>query len=110
MHVLVVELRKLGFTFGWLRLGPPGEPATWDFVILSLLFVTALILRRIPRGVALVVSAFAVSHVGSMVLAAPWSYVLKPILPLHLAFLFGAGFLLARQPTSAASTTVRASL
>ena len=110
MHVLIIELRKLGFTFGWLRLGPPGEPATWDFVILSLLFVTALILRRIPHRVALVVSAFAASHVGSMVLAAPWSYVYKPILPLHLAFLFGAGFLLARKPTSAASTTVQASL
>jgi hypothetical protein len=110
MHVLIIELRKLGFTFGWLRLGPPGEPATWDFVILSLLFVTALILRRIPRRVALVISAFATSHVGSMVLAAPWSYVYKPILPLHLAFLFGAGFLLARKQTSAASTTVQASL
>src|SRR5262245_31285829 len=110
MHVLVIELRKLGFTFGWLRLGPPGEPATWDFVILSLLFVTALVLRRIPSGVALVVSAFAVSHVGSMVLAAPWSYVLQPILPLHLAFLFGAGFLLARKPSGATSTIVRASL
>jgi hypothetical protein len=94
MHVLMIELRKLGFTFGWLRLGPPGEPATLDFVALSVLFVTALILRRIPRTVALVVSAFAVSHVASMILAAPWSYVLKPILPLHLAFLFGAGFLL----------------
>jgi hypothetical protein len=110
MHVLIIELRKLGFTFGWLRLGPPGEPATWDFIVLSLLFVTALILRRIPRNVALVVSAFAVSHVVSMVLAAPWSYVYKPILPLHLAFLFGAGFLLGRKPASAAPTTVRASL
>jgi hypothetical protein len=110
MHVLIIELRKLGFTFGWLRLGPPGEPATWDFIVLSLLFVTALILRRIPRGVTLVVSAFALSHVASMVLAAPWSYVYKPILPLHLAFLFGAGFLLARKPTSAVSSTVRASL
>jgi hypothetical protein len=97
-QVITVELRKLGFTFGWLKLGPPGEPATLDFIALSVLFVTALLLRRIPRVLAFVLCAFAVSHTASMILAAPWTYFYKPILPLHLAFLLGAAFLLGRKP------------
>ncbi len=97
-QVIEVELRKLGFTFGWLGLGPPGEPATLEFVALSALFATALVLRRIPRSLAFVLCAFAVSHTAAMILAAPWTYRYKPILPLHLAFLFGGAFLLAGRP------------
>jgi hypothetical protein len=97
-EVAAVELRKLGFTFGWLTLGPPGEPATLEFVALSMLFMTALLLRRIPRTLAFVLCAFAVSHTTAMILAAPWTYGYKTILPLHLAFLLGGAFLLAGKP------------
>jgi hypothetical protein len=97
-QVITIELRKLGFTLGWLRLGPPGEPATLEFVALSVLFVTALLLRRIPRALAFVLCAFATSHTAAMILAAPWTYGYKTILPLHLAFLLGAAFLFAWKP------------
>ena len=93
VQVITIELRKLGFTLGWLKLGPSGEPATFEFVTLFLLFLEALLLARIPRVLAFVLCAFAVSHTAAMILAAPWTYVYKPILSLHLAFLFGAAFL-----------------
>ena len=35
------------------------------------------------------------SHVAAMVLAAPWTYGYKTILPLHAVFLFGSVYLLA---------------
>jgi hypothetical protein len=62
-------------------------------VTLFLLFLEALLLARIPRALAFVLCAFAVSHTAAMILAAPWTYVYKPILSLHLTFLFGAAFL-----------------
>jgi hypothetical protein len=92
-QVIMIELRKLGFTFGWLKLGPSGEPATLEFVTLFLLFLEALLLARIPKRLAFVLCAFVVSHTAAMILAAPWSYAYKPILSLYLAFLFGAAFL-----------------
>jgi hypothetical protein len=92
-QVVALELRKLGFTLGWLKLGPSGEPATFEFVTLFLLFLETLLLTRIPRVLAFVLCAFAVSHTAAMILAAPWTYVYKPILSLHLTFLFGAAFL-----------------
>jgi Dolichyl-phosphate-mannose-protein mannosyltransferase len=93
IQVIAIELRKLGFTLGWLKLGPSGEPATLEFVTLFLLFLEALLLARIPKVLAFVLCAFAVSHIAAMILAAPWTYVYKPILSLHLVFLFGAAFL-----------------
>jgi hypothetical protein len=92
-QIITIELRKLGFTLGWLKLGPSGEPATLEFVTLFLLFLEALLLARIPRVLAFVLCAFAVSHTAAMILAAPWTYVYKPILSLHLVFLFGGAFL-----------------
>jgi hypothetical protein len=72
-QVIAIELRKLGFTLGWLKLGPSGEPATFEFVTLFLLFLEALLLARIPRVLAFVLCAFAVSHTTAMILAAPWT-------------------------------------
>jgi hypothetical protein len=94
-QVIVVELRKLGFTLGLLTLGPAGEVAHPEFLLVSLLFVLAIAVRRVPRVQAFVLCAFAVSHIAAMILAAPWTYGFKTILPLQVAFLLGATLLLA---------------
>jgi len=49
------------------------------------------------------VVTFAVSHLLAMVVAAPWTFHYKSILPLHAAFLFGAAFLLNGPSVAAAS-------
>lgn len=97
-----LEVRKVVFTLGY---GGPGiAPAdaapSSSLSVLTPLFAAALWLRRIPRTVAIVLCTFAVSHLMGMVLAAPWTFGLKTILPIHAAFLFGAAFLL--QPTGSA--------
>ncbi len=92
----VIELRKLGFTIGWLTLGPAGQPPHPEFVVVTGLFVLALLLRRVPGILAFVLLAFAASHVAALVLAAPWTAGFKTILPLQVACLLGATLLLAR--------------
>jgi hypothetical protein len=96
-QVLVIELRKLGFTMGFLTLGPIGQAGHPEFFVVTLLFVAALALRRVPRVLAFVLCAFAASHITAMVLAAPWTYGYKTILPLQVAFLLGATLLVARE-------------
>lgn len=95
---LWVEVRKLLFTFGWVRFGPAdGVRVTSPFlVVLPFVFTTAVWMRRIPTLLAVVVVAFAVSHVVAMVMAAPWTLSIKSILPLFAVFLFGSVFLLGR--------------
>jgi dolichyl-phosphate-mannose-protein mannosyltransferase len=90
--VLWTEMRKVLFTFGWTGFGP-GDPVPF-FGLYPLLFIVALSLKRIPRPTAFVLVAFLVSHLASMVLAAPWTYGYKSILPFHLACIVGAAFLL----------------
>jgi hypothetical protein len=91
-----VELRKLLFTFGLTWFGPSGSHWTKYLWIYPLLFILALALRRVPRHLRDAMIIFAVSHIVAMVLAAPWTYGYKTILPLHLVFLIGAAFLLPR--------------
>jgi hypothetical protein len=96
---LWVEARKLLFTFGWTRFGPPGVAASPALVILPFTFIGTAGLRRIPPVLLTVLLAFSISHVAAMVLAAPWTFSVKSILPLHAVFLFGSAFLLDRQPS-----------
>ena len=101
-QVLVIELRKLGFTMGLLTLGPAGQAGHPEFLVVTLLFVAAIALRRVPRVLAFVLCAFAASHITAMILAAPWTYGYKTILPLQVAFLLGATLLLARETSDPA--------
>jgi hypothetical protein len=96
-QVLVIELRKLGFTMGFLTLGPASQVGRPEFFVVTLLFVAAMALGRVPRVLAFVLCAFAASHITAMILAAPWTYGYKTILPLQVAFLLGATLLLARK-------------
>ncbi len=91
---LWVETRKLLFTLGWAGFGPAGLEGHTALVILPALFVVAAWRCRIPRNVLAAVAVFALSHIAAMIVAAPWTYHLKSILPLHAAFLFGSAYLL----------------
>jgi len=108
--VLKLELRKLMFTLGVTQVGPPGMTRHTDLLILTLLFGLAIALRRIPRGPRFVLVVFGVSHLLAMIVAAPWTYGYKTILPLHATFLLGATFLLTpREERAVARAAVSAS-
>ncbi len=92
--IAVLELRKLAFTLGITQWGAPGAQAHPEFIVLTVLYATAMVARRIPADVAFVIGVFSVSHIAAMVLAAPWTYGYKSILPLQAVFLFGALYLL----------------
>lgn len=93
LGVVWVTIRKILFTFGWTGFGPHSRDAPF-LGAYFILFLLALALRRIPRVVVRVLLPFLVSHLASMVLAAPWTYGFKTILPFHFACLIGAAFLL----------------
>jgi hypothetical protein len=96
-HFAGVALRKVLFTFGLTQFGDPESVYPYALVFIPLLFMAAAWVKRIPRPVTLTVSAFAVSHLIAMVVANPWSYGYKNIMPFHLALLAGSAFLLARR-------------
>jgi hypothetical protein len=104
--ILWIECRKVLFTLG-LTQPPMGitdvHRSHWDLFVLSLLFFAALVTRRLRGPLAFVLCVFALSHMAAMVLAAPWTYGYKTILPLHAAFLVGAAHLLARSPVAVRS-------
>lgn len=91
---LWVEVRKIVFTLGYTAIGPQGAAVSNSLTVLTPLFALAVWLKRVPRAAGIVLITFAISHLLAMVLAAPWTFGLKTILPLHLAFLFAAAWLL----------------
>lgn len=94
LEVAWLEIRKLAFTLGITQLGPARSAAPRYFVITTLLFVWALWTRRIPWALQYAIVTFALSHLAAVVIAAPWTYGYKTILPMHVAFLVGIVFLL----------------
>ena len=93
--VVRLELRKVAFTFGMTDWGMPGGSTRHpELLLLSALFVAVLVRRRLPLPLGIVVCTFALSHVIAMVMAAPWTYGYKTILPLHAVFLVSACYLL----------------
>lgn len=98
LGIFWLEIRKALFTLG-VTATPIGIAGThrahWELAALCVLFVVALARRRLPASLTFVLCVFAVSHIAAMVLAAPWTYGYKTILPLHVAFVVGAAHLLA---------------
>jgi hypothetical protein len=94
-HHLWVEARKILFTMGFTGFGPHGAPESprW-FFILPLLFLAAILLRKVPFPAMFSILGFGAAHLVAMVLAAPWTYGHKTILPLHAVMLIGAAWLL----------------
>jgi hypothetical protein len=56
----------------------------------------------VPTPLALIGLAFALSHMGAMVTAAPWTYGYKTILPFQALTLFWAPFVLLRSAAAPA--------
>jgi len=96
-RVVWVEIRKVLFTFGFTQTFDQGVGYPRYFVILPLLFGLALFARRIDRPMKFALLTFASSHLLAMVVAAPWTYGYKTILPFHVIALAGAAFLLPRR-------------
>jgi len=92
--VIETELRKVAFTIGLTQFGPPAVGFKYLLLAGFMFFVLALLRRRLPPSLALVLGAFIVSHLAAMVLATPWTYGYKTILPLHAVSLVGAVYLL----------------
>lgn len=107
VYFIVHELRKVIFTLGFVNgVGPQGVTAPRYLAALPLLFGLALKLRRVPRPMAATLLAFCASHMTSMVMAAPWTYGYKTILPFMYASIAGGAFLLRRagEPAPALQT------
>jgi hypothetical protein len=91
-----LEFRKVLFTLGLTNLGPGQPPLVVEFPVLCVAGLAAMVLRRVPTGQLLVLAAFLVSHLAAIVIAYPWTYGYKTILPVQLVFLFCALFLFSR--------------
>lgn len=95
MRTLWTEIRKILFTMGLTEFGPAGMRwVSYLFVIFPILFVLALRSGRIPRHLRNAILIFGASHVIALVVAAPWTYGYKTIVPLHFLFIITSAFLL----------------
>jgi len=92
LHFTWIEFRKVIFTLGY-GFGPPGVRVPMYLFLFPVAFAIALWLRRVPRPIAAALLAFCASHMMAMVMAAPWSYGYKTILPFILATMAGGAFL-----------------
>jgi Glycosyltransferases involved in cell wall biogenesis len=94
VHTVFVEVRKVLFTLG-VTLAAPYDHA-WPILLIlfPIAFVVAVRTRRIPRPALIAISSFALSHLAAMIVATPWTYGYKTILPFHFALAVGAAFLL----------------
>jgi len=103
-RVLRLEVEKVLFTLGFTTFFDPAGEYPRYFVYFPLLFALALFARRIDRPMRFALLTFAASHLAAMVIAAPWTYGYKTILPLHIIALAGAAFLLPRSVSSRAES------
>lgn len=94
-----VEIRKIGFTFGYTFLGPQAGSFPAIFFVFPIAFAFALKTRRVPWSVQTVILAFSASHVAACVIATPWTYGYKTIVPMHFAFILGIAFVLPKWGT-----------
>lgn len=96
-----LEVRKVLFTLGVTSLGPTGSQMIWDLPFVALAGIVAFALQRVPAATAAVLLTFLASHFAAIVIAYPWTYGYKTILPVHLVFLFAAVHLFGRPRTAA---------
>jgi hypothetical protein len=94
-----LELRKVLFTLGFTTMGPPGMRQE-IFPLFLGLFAVAAWRGQIPRHLLLAIGAFVLSHMIAMVIAYPWTYGYKTILPVHYLLLFAGMYLFVRQAPS----------
>jgi hypothetical protein len=85
--VALLELRKAGFTFGFSSFRALGTSMRPEFIFITLLVLLALWRRRVEPPWPPILLAFCLSHVGAMMIAAPWTYPYKSLVPLHVIML-----------------------
>lgn len=85
-----LEVRKVLFTLGFTNMGPAVITLQYEFPVLLVLCIAGLRARVLPRWFLLTFGAFFVSHLTAMVIAYPWTYGYKTILPVQYLFLFCA--------------------
>jgi len=94
---LWLEVRKVLFTFGFTQAFDGfNRDNPFLLILIPIAFFVAARAGRIPRAILITITAFAASHLAAMVIAAPWTYGYKTILPFHLLLAVGAAFLLPR--------------
>jgi hypothetical protein len=104
---LWLEIRKVLFTLGFTQVFDGFNINSSILLILvPVAFLMAARARRIPRPMLIAIGTFAVSHLVAMVVAAPWTYGYKTILPFHLMLAAGAAFLLPRRGEAVAREVV----
>jgi hypothetical protein len=104
---LWLEIRKVLFTFGFTEFFDGFNLSNpFLLILIPVAFFAAVKARRIPRPALIGIATFAVSHLTAMVIAAPWTYGYKTILPFHLMLAAGAAFLLPRYGEAVAREVV----
>lgn len=97
VQAAVVEGRKLLFTLGATHVGMAGTTAHPEFLAITVLGLAALWRRHGPPALRATLLVFAGSHIIAMLMAAPWTYGYKSILPLQVAWLAAAAYLFQRE-------------
>jgi hypothetical protein len=97
VRTITVELRKVLYTLGFTDAGPAFFQHARLFMVLTALFAWSIGSRKVRGPLAIALVTFALSHLAAMIIAAPWTFHYKSILPLHAVFLFAAAFLLDRR-------------
>ncbi len=106
VHTIAVELQKVLFTLGFTWVGPDNFAYPRLLILLPIVFGVAVWARCIPRPALIAISSFTLSHLVAMVVATPWTYGYKTILPLHLMLAAGALFLLPQRGQAAVRETI----
>jgi hypothetical protein len=105
-RTLWLEVRKALFTVGVTPLGSPGVEEPLLLIVIPIAFALAVGARRVPRALLIAITTFVLSHLAAMIVAAPWTYGYKSILPFHIVLLAGASLLLPRRGDALARDVV----
>jgi hypothetical protein len=100
VHTVLIELRKVLFTLGLMFVANYEYSFPLLLIFIPIAFVVAVRARRVPRPALIAISSFALSHLAAMVVATPWTYGYKTILPFHFILAAGAAFLLPHRDQS----------
>jgi hypothetical protein len=94
VHTVLIELRKVLFTLGLMFVANYEYSFPLLLIFVPIAFAVAVKARRIPRPALVAICSFALSHLAAMVVATPWTYGYKTVLPFHFILAAGAAFLL----------------
>lgn len=106
VHTVLIELRKVLFTLGLMFVANYDYSFPLLLIFIPIAFVVAVRARRVPRPALIAIGSFALSHLAAMVVATPWTYGYKTVLPFHFLLAAGAAFLLPHRGQAVERETV----